>query len=120
MEITGRLTADAQVKKLKDNRELVAFCIAINDSYKNKDGEKKDETTFINCSYWITTKIADSLKKGSIVTLFGRIGQNTYKDMDGDVHSYLTFHVNNIKIVQGKKSVTHADVSASTKEDLPF
>ena len=64
MEITGRLTQDAQVKKLKDNRELVAFSIALNNYFTTKSGEKKNEVTYISCSYWISTKIAPKSEKG--------------------------------------------------------
>jgi len=37
MEITGRIVKDASVFKLKENREVVNFTIAVNDSYKPKD-----------------------------------------------------------------------------------
>lgn len=37
MEITARLTADAHVNTLKDERQVVHFNVAINDSYKPKD-----------------------------------------------------------------------------------
>ncbi|WP_241774994.1 single-stranded DNA-binding protein [Flavobacterium sp. Leaf82] len=52
MEITGRIVKDASVFKLKENREVVNFTIAVNDSYKPKDStELKKITTYINCSY---------------------------------------------------------------------
>ncbi len=52
MELFGRLTADATVNTLKDGRKVVHFAIALNDSYKPKDGDEwKKLTTFVNCSY---------------------------------------------------------------------
>ncbi len=123
MEIIGRVTKDAEVRNLKDGRQVVAFSIAINDYYKTKTGEKKEETTYISCSYWISTKAADRVKKGSIISLFGRIGLNAYKGMDGEFHANLTFHVNAIKVVaQSKKGVALEVESGATgtKNDLPF
>ncbi len=123
MEIIGRVTRDAEVRNLKDGRQVVAFSIAINDYYKTKNGEKKEETTYINCSYWINPKAAERVKKGSIVSLFGRIGLNAYKGMDGEFHANLTFHVNAIRVVaQHKKGPTLEieSVATGTKDDLPF
>lgn len=122
MEITGRLTNDAQIKSTKDHRELVAFTLVINDRYKTKGGEKKEDATFFNCSYWQTTTIAKHLKKGMIVNLYGRVGINSYKNREGDFFAHLVFHVNNIKIVAGaaKAAVAETAGAPETKDDLPF
>jgi single-strand DNA-binding protein len=52
MEIIGRVTADAKVKSLPDEREVVNFSIAIDDSYKPKGAkEVKKVVAFVDCSY---------------------------------------------------------------------
>ncbi|WP_128414706.1 single-stranded DNA-binding protein [Flavobacterium sp. Root901] len=38
MEITGRIVKDASAVKVKENRQVVNFSIAANDSYKPKAG----------------------------------------------------------------------------------
>ncbi len=131
MEITARLTGDAKVSILKDERQVVNFNVAINDSYKTKDSELKKVTTYFQCSYWINAGIAQYLKKGSLVELYGRIGVNAYKDSEGEPKASLTFHVNNIKLHGGNKSskeetntVSSVAVSANDAsqkdDDLPF
>ncbi len=120
--ITGRLTADAQVKTLKDKRQLVSFSIAINRQYTSQ-GEKKKETSYYNCAYWISTKVAQILTKGSIVSLAGHTGINAYKGMDGEYHAYLTFHVNHIDILyrpKGKETNAVAGTNTENPDDLPF
>ena len=81
MEITGRITKDAVVNQLKDDRQLVNFTVAINDYYKPKNSEPKKITTYVNCSYWVSSRIAERLTKGTLVELTGRIGVNAYKVM---------------------------------------
>lgn len=109
MEITGRLTADAQVKKTTGNKEVVTFTVVVNDGYKTKAGEWVEQSEFFNCSYWLTSKIANTLQKGCIVTVAGRLYLNEYKGKDGNNHAQLAFHVNNIKIIAGgRKSSTAA------------
>lgn len=123
MEITGRITGDGQIKKLKDNRELVAFTIVLNNRYKTKDGQKKDDAVFINCSYWASTKIVSILKKGSIVTVNGSISVDAYKTNDGEYHAHLKFHCNYINLISSNKSVAVAGTAIATPEpveDLPF
>ena len=40
MNIIGRLTRDAEVRTLSENKQVVNFSVAVNDSYKAKNGEK--------------------------------------------------------------------------------
>jgi single-strand DNA-binding protein len=121
--ITGRITADAKVKTLKDKRQLVVFSIAVNHNYVVQ-GEKKQDTNYYNCVYWISTKVVNLLTKGSIVSLCGHTSLNTYKDMAGDYHSYLTFHVNHIDILHSVKSKAKNGIPVPTSgentDDLPF
>jgi single-strand DNA-binding protein len=125
MEITGRLTADASVKTLKDQRQVVTFFVALNNRYRTKEGELKDMTAFISCSYWKSTAIATHLVKGGIVTVQGNIGINAYKSMDGDFHAYLTFHVNTIQLLSKSRRGAGSTMEAlqpqpETVDDLPF
>jgi single-strand DNA-binding protein len=103
MEFTAVLTGDATVRNTKKEKQVVAFSVVINDDYKDKSGEKKEQRTFINCSYWRSTAIAPHLKKGSVVTVSGRIGINAYKKGNGEYHASLEFTTENIKIISTPK-----------------
>ena len=123
MEITGRTTADASIKRTTDNRELVTFTLVLNDYFKPKNGEPQKVSTFIDCSYWISTKIAAQIKKGCILTVHGRIDINAYKTKDGEFHAHLVFHCNHIKIVAKKAGAAPAASTVAPveeTEDLPF
>ena len=126
MELVGRLTADAKVSTLKDERKVVNFSIAINDSYKPKGNEMVTKiTTFVNCSYWINPAIAEHLTKSTLVELSGRIGVNAWTNAEGEAKASLTFHVNNIKLhgkgnAASKESVPAASEIKEPIEDLPF
>ena len=99
MTITGRLTADAVVATLKDERKVVNFSVAINDSYKLKGGERVQVTTYCNCSYWISDKIGAYLKKGTLVELTGRIYVTPYVSKAGEAKASLNCHVGNVKFL---------------------
>ncbi len=122
MELTGRLTADAKISTLKDERKVVNFSIAINDRYKSANGETKEITTFINCAYWVKPAIAPYLTKGTLVEIYGRIGINAWTNAEGQAKASLNFHVSNIKLHGGRKidEQTTATTAEAAADDLPF
>ncbi len=128
MEIIARLTADAVVKSVKDERQVVNFNVAINDSYKPKGSDQVTKVvTYLQCDYWVNPGIAQYLTKGTLVELYGRIGVNAYTNMQGEAKASLTFHVNNIKLHGGnaKKSAPAASPVIAGElteplDDLPF
>jgi single-strand DNA-binding protein len=127
MEIIGRVTADAKVNKLKDERKVVNFSIAINDSYRAKGNEQRTQvTTYVQCTYWVSPSIAAYLTKGTLVELSGRMSTDAWVNMDGEAKATLRFHVSTIKL-HGKPNRTSTDskpagipVETAATDDLPF
>ncbi len=127
--ITGRITADATVNTTKSDKQVVNFRIAINDGYRAKDGEFQPIVTYVNCSYWLTTKAAQRLRKGVTVQLYGRIGMNVYLNQQGEATGTLTFHVNDFKTLSSVPKTEAQEIPAGSVtaaapvaqvEDLPF
>ena len=127
MEMTARLTGDAKISTLKNDRQVVNFSVAINDSYKVKGKEEPVKVvTYVQCDYWVNPGIAAYLTKGTLVELQGRVGVNAYTGKEGDAKASLTFHVNTIKLhgSAGAKNETavktNAEAVAVPADDLPF
>jgi single-strand DNA-binding protein len=127
MEITARLTGDATISTLKNDKEVVNFNVAINDSYRPKGSTEITKTvTYVQCSYWVNSTIAKYLTKGTLVELQGRIGVTGYIAKDGTAKGSLTFHVNTIKLHGKSNSTNQAPVVPITSptmepaDDLPF
>ena len=124
MVLIGRLTKDAVVAQLKDDRKVVNFTLAINDYYKPKNSDKAVIiTTFVQCAYWINPKIAEWLKKGSLIEIMGRLSVNAYTDMQGEAKGTLNCHVDSIKIHQQTKTKMvkpESSKKAEAETDLPF
>ena len=123
MVLIGRLTKDAVVAQLKDERKVVNFTLAVNDYYKPKGSDKGvTVATYVNCAYWLSTAIAALLKKGNLVEITGRLAINAYKDMQGEAKGTLNCHVDSIKIHQQMKvDAIKAEVKQTEPvPDLPF
>lgn len=127
MEITARVTADAEVRELKSGSKVVNFSVAVNDRFRTKDGEQKDLTTFFNCSYWLNEGIAQYLTKGTLVELSGRVSANAWTNAQGEAKASLNFHADKIKLHGSSRkqngaaaTVTAEPVPAGADDDLPF
>ena len=72
MEMTARLTGDAKISTLKNDKQVVNFNVAINDSYKAKgSAETTKIVTYVQCD--VRTYKNDEAKLKSL--LFGGTGQ---------------------------------------------
>jgi single-strand DNA-binding protein len=130
MNIIGRVTKDAQVRILSNSKQVVNFSVAINDSYRNKAGERVEQTTYFDCAYWLSSKIANILTKGTLVELSGRVSTRVWLGNDGEARAGLNFHTSQIKLhgngkrtenVQTTTTVQGNKVTAQpTENDLPF
>ncbi len=124
MVLIGRVCKDAVVAQLKDDRKVVNFTLAVNDYYKPKNSDKGvTVTTFISCGYWISHKISEWLKKGSLVEITGRLTVNAYTDMQGEAKGTLNCHVDSIKIhqqVKGEAVKAEVKQKEVAIDDLPF
>ena len=120
MEMTARLTGDAKISTLKNDKQVVNFNVVINDSYKAKGSNEPSYPTTIFPS------ITMPLTKGTLVELQGRVGVNAYIGKEGEAKATLTFHVNTIKLhrsagVKIETTVkTNAEAVAVAADDLPF
>lgn len=115
MNIIGRVTRDAEVRTLSEDKKVVNFSIAVNDTYKPKNGEKVTHTEFFDCYYWLATGIAQYLTKGSIVELSGRLSTRAYLDSEGNPKAGLNFHTAAITLHGGNSSKTQTDTQAQAK-----
>ena len=127
MEMTARLTGDAKVTTVKNDKQVVNFNVAINDNYKAKgSAETTKIVTYVQCDYWVNPGVAPYLTKGTLVELQGRVGVNAYLGKDGEAKATLTFHVNTIKLhggasVKNETAIkTNAGEVAVPADDLPF
>ncbi len=130
MNIIGRLTKDAEVRTLSNEKQVVNFSIATNESYKNKQGERVEQTTYFDCAYWISSNVAKLLTKGTLVELTGRVNTRVWIGKDGEPRAGLNFHTSQIKLHGGSRrtETVQATVKAEkskvvqeeTQDDLPF
>ncbi len=80
--LIGNLTRDPEVKYTPKGTAIAEIGLAVNRSYTTEQGEKREETTFVDIEMWgRQAEIAgEYLKKGRSVFIEGRLKLDTWDD----------------------------------------
>lgn len=124
--LIGNLGKDPEVRTLESGRKVANFSLATTESYKDKDGNKKDATEWHNIVFWgpVVEVIEKYLKKGSSICIEGKIKTRSYEDKDKN-KKYITEIFGDKMLMLGKKEGgtserPGADAPQNEEEDLPF
>lgn len=98
VRLIGFLGNNPEIKKFGDNKSLARASIAINESYKNKDGGWVSETQWHNLVMWGPQAVfaEKSLAKGSEIAIEGKLVSRTYTDLEGITRYFTEVVVNEI------------------------
>jgi single-strand DNA-binding protein len=113
MEITGRVVADAIVRKTNNEKEVTNFRLAINRRYTS-NGEQVEDTTYVDCAFWRSAKIAPYLSKGVVVQLYGYMSASAWLDKEGNLRAGLNFHVNELTLLTASAKQSESKSSATS------
>lgn len=80
--LIGNLTRDPEVRYTPKGVPVVEIGLAVNRVYSGEDGEKKEETTFVEVTLWARqAEVAGQyLKKGRQVFIEGRLQLDSWDD----------------------------------------
>ena len=80
--LLGNLTRDPEIRYTPKGTAVAELGLAVNRVYSGENGEKREETTFVDVTLWgRTAEIAgEYLKKGRPVFIEGRLQMDTWDD----------------------------------------
>ena len=105
VQLIGRLGKDPDVKTFGDKKKAT-FSIATTDAYKNKKGEKVEDTQWHNIVIWgkLASVAETYLKKGQEVAVEGKLMHRMY-EAEGKEKKFITeINVNDLLMLGGKPS----------------
>lgn len=133
--LTGRLTADPELKTTTSGIPVTSFSIAVSRRYRS--GEEQ-QTDFIRVVAWRQTAefVSKYFKQGSMIGIEGSIQTRRYTDRDGNNRTAFEVVANNVQFVESKRDNASAQGGAmpasfnntdaddfaeiATDDDLPF
>ncbi len=104
--MVGNLTRDIELRYLPSGTAVGSSGIATTRRFKSGSGEQKEETCFIDITFFgRTAEIANQyLKKGSKVLLEGRLRYETWEDQHGNKRSKHSITVDNMQMLDPKSA----------------
>ncbi len=82
--LIGNLTRDVELTATPSGMQVAKLGLAVNRRWTGNDGERKEETTFIDCEAWGKTgeNIAKFFNKGRPIFIEGRLKLDTWQDKE--------------------------------------
>lgn len=80
--ITGNLTRDPELKTLPGGTSVCRISVAVNESWKDKDGAKRESTAYVDCDFFGKTAevIARFFERGRPILVEGKLKQDNWTD----------------------------------------
>lgn len=99
--LMGNLTRDVQLKHTSGNQPVAEIGLAVNRKFRTKDGQDREEVTFVDCECWGTRAevIAKWFSKGKPIFIEGRLKLDTWEDKDGGKRSKMRVVVENFQFL---------------------
>ncbi len=109
--LTGRLTADPELKKTPNGTSVTTFSIAVSRRYRAGEETQAD---FITIVAWRQTAefITKYFTKGSMIGIEGSIQTRKYTDKNGNNRTAFEVVANNAQFVESKRDGQGAAVPA--------
>ncbi len=103
----GRLTRDPEIRYSPKGAAICEFGVAVNRTWKSESGEKKEEVTFLDVTFFGKSgeAIAQYLKKGQPIFIEGRLNLAQWDDKQtGAKRSKVKVVGESFQFVGGKES----------------
>jgi single-strand DNA-binding protein len=83
--LLGNLTRDVEMRALPSGVSVGSFSIAVNERFKDRDGNWQERATFVDCEMFgaRAEAMAKYLSKGSPVFVEGRLRLDQWEDRNG-------------------------------------
>jgi single-strand DNA-binding protein len=120
--LIGNVGKSPEMQYLADGKAVTKFSLAVNRRFKNKQGEKCEETTWFNCVAWegIGETINQYVEKGNKIAISGRMVCRRYTDKDNVERDSWNVQVDEMELLTPKPNSTNKDSTPPDDEDFPF
>lgn len=135
--LIGNLGRDPEITTFENGVKKAAFPLATTESYKNRDGQKVEQTEWHNVVLWrgLAEVAQNYLQKGNQVFIEGKVRTRSWDDKDGNKRYITEILADNMTMLGGRRDENrdYATPKAETQaaetpepdiapeeDDLPF
>lgn len=99
--LVGHLTRDPELRYTPNGAAVCDASIAVNSSWKDKSGEKREEVSYFDLVIWArgAEVFSEHMRKGRAVLVEGALRQERWQTPDGSNRSKVKVHVQNFQFL---------------------
>ena len=103
--LIGNLTRDPDVRMMSNGRPVCNFGLALNRSYKDGEGNRKEETTFVEVESFgpRAEAVGRFFTKGRSIFIEGRLKLDQWESKEGEKRSALRVVLDSFEFVDSKQ-----------------
>lgn len=104
--LMGNLTRDVEVRSLPSGMTVAQFSLAVNERYKDKEGNWVDRANFVDCEMFgnRAEAFAKYMSKGSPAFIEGKLRLDQWQDKEGNKRSKLKVVADNFEFVGSRNN----------------
>ena len=108
--LLGNVGKDPEIQHLEGGVSVARFPLATTESYKDKNGNKTEQTEWHNIVAWrgLADVVEKIIKKGVQVYIEGKIRTRKREDKDNNIR-YITEIIADVITVTGKRNENNSD-----------
>lgn len=119
--LIGFAGGDSEMKFTAGGTPVANFSMAVNETFKNAQGEKKSNTLWIRCVAWrrVAEIVGEHVTKGKYLFVEGRLQLRSYEARQGEKHDVTEVVVNTIRFLGPAKNGNGVNAGEPSKPAEP-
>lgn len=120
--LSGRLTADAELRESASGVSVLRFSLAVNERRKDESGEWAEHANFFDCTVLgnRAAALAQYLEKGRHVSLCGKLQWRAWEDREGNRRTAVSVLVDEIDLGARNRDDEHGGAVAALGSPPPL
>lgn len=123
-EIIGNVGRETEMRFSKDGKPVTNFSVAVDEKYKTRDGEVRQDTEWFEVTTW--GKLAEIcnqyVNKGMLVYVSGKAHLHKWTKPDGGEATKLQLNAQSVLFLEKREASQSVDESVDklAPDDIPF
>ena len=115
--LVGNITRDLELRYIPSGTAVVKVGLAVNESFKDKDGQRREKTLFIDIDVWgrQAETLCEYAGKGRCILVEGTLELDTWDDKDGNKRSKIKVRCDRFQFMDSKETTHGTAQPAETR-----
>ncbi len=109
--LVGRSGGNAELKFSAEGKPVASFSLAVNESFKTRDGEKNDRVEWFRCVCFgkLAEIVGQCVTTGKLLFLEGRLQTRKYDDREGNARKVIEVVVSQLRLLGGGNGTSNGN-----------